>query len=131
MHSGFYMLNLWTSTTYEIAQPIRACKWKTTSCNHQLRDSSIPPHSTALIFLAASIEHNHKRTGKKMQSKITFLVGIEHNFIGKIYCFIVVLFILFFFLLALLVCHPHKPALDSSTKGIFLFTLLVAALAPP
>jgi hypothetical protein len=25
VHSGFYMLNLWTSTTYEIAQPIRAC----------------------------------------------------------------------------------------------------------
>jgi hypothetical protein len=67
------------------------------------------PHSTALIFLAASIEHNHKRTGKKMQSKITFLVGIEHNLTGKIYCFIVFLFVLFFFLLALLFSQSVIP----------------------
>jgi hypothetical protein len=44
-----------------------------------------------------------------MQSKITFLVGIEHNLIGKIYCFIVVLFILFFFLLALLLSQSVIP----------------------
>jgi hypothetical protein len=69
-----------------------------------------------------------------MQSKITFLVGIEHNLTRKnilFYCCPLHFIFLSSCSVVQSVSHPHKPVLDSSTKGIFLFTLLVAALAPP